>query len=245
MNRKLIPRSLSNQPYSSRSGVLLHAPSCKKNRIAVATMMVVVGLTCLSINRTAQQTRNLMSFRNGMLNAIKVKSWRHKVNAACKSAVSDEEMKNVFKMSREFTSPIHEKDSLDNLDLQPEFWIQQCPFVFLDLGTGVGDAIGEFIDSGLLGCRRSDDDTAGFDPMHFNVDSGRFLEVPGKRKGEKNEEFTHWVKKSIDNFYPGLGPEDYCVYGVEANPLLKDDLAKLERHVVSSFFVFIISYSLS
>ena len=168
-----------------------------------------------------------------MLNAIKVKGWRKEVATACKNAISDEDMREVRKMSREFTSAVHENESLDNLDLQPDFWIQQCPFVFLDLGTGVGDTVGEFIDSGLEGCRRSDDDTEGFDPMHFDVDSGKFLEVPGKRNVENNDDFSAWVKKRIESFYPGLGPEDYCVYGVEPNPLLKADLTKLERHVVS------------
>ena len=104
----------------------------------------------------------------------------------------------------------------------------------MDLGSGAGDAVGEFVDSGLEGCRQSDEGTLGFDPMHFDVDSGKFKEVSGTRKGERNVVFTEWVKETMENFYPGLRPEDYCVYGIEPNPLVKPDLVKLERHVVSS-----------
>ncbi len=199
----------------------------------VILIMGVITMTCITILRTSQgDRRHLLSFREGLTNAIKVKVWRHKVVSSCKRATSEEEMKEVKQISREFTSSIHEKDSHSNKDLKPEFWMQKCPFVFLDLGAGVGDSVGEFIDSGLVGCRRSDDDTLGFDPMHFDTDSGRFKEIQGSRKDAKNQAFTDWVKKRIQKFYPGLGPEDYCVYGVEANPLLKADLMKLERHVV-------------
>ncbi len=211
-------------------------PSQRKiyHRIAI-TACVLGVLTCITINSSQHNQRMLMSFRNGMLNAIKVKEWRREVVSSCKKAVSDVDMAKVKKMSREFTSTVHENESLNNLDLQPEYWIQRCPFVFLDIGAGKGDSIGQFIDSGLEGCRRSDDDTEGFDPMHFDAHSGRFVEVLPKRKrsAENNKDFTMWVKDRIQNFYPGLGPEDYCVYGVEANPLLKADLVKLERHVVS------------
>lgn len=199
----------------------------------VILIMGVIAMTCITIIRTSQgDRRQLLSFREGLTNAIKVKEWRHKVVASCKRATSEAEMIEVKQLSREFTSSIHEKDSHHNKDLKPEFWMQKCPFVLLDLGAGVGDGVGEFIDSGLVGCRRSDDDALGFDPMHFDVDSGRFKEIQGSRKGAKNQAFTDWVKTRIQKFYPGLGPEDYCVYGVEANPLLKADLMKLERHVV-------------
>lgn len=170
-----------------------------------------------------------------MLNSIKVKEWRKKIATACKEANSEEQMSDVKKLSREFTTAMHENESFLNMDLKSDYWVQRCPFVFLDLGSGVGDTVGEFIDAGLEGCRRSDTDFDGFEPMHFDVDTGIFVETPGSRIGEKNEDFTQWVKKRIEIFYSGLGPEDYCVYGVEANPLLKTDLTKLERHVVSSF----------
>lgn len=166
-----------------------------------------------------------------MQNAAKVKEWRENVLDSCKSAKTDEDMVSVRKTAEAFSSSLHENESKGNKDLQNEYFVQKCPFVFLDLGSGAGDTIGQFIDAGMVGCRRSDSDMFSFDPFHFDVDTGTFKDVEGTRRGEKDEDFTDWVKTSIDSFYPGLGPEDYCVYGVEGNPLLKIDLIKLERHI--------------
>lgn len=196
-------------------------------------LLTLMGGSFFTITNLSYQTRSrkLLSFRDGMLNAIKVKEWRQKVVSTCKSAKTAEDMLHVRKISRDFTKPLHEHDSRGITDLMPENWIQRCPFVFLDLGTGVGDAIGEFIDAGMVGCRRTLDDAYSFSPVHFDVDTGNFVDIPGTRKGERNEDFTTWVKARIEKFYSGLGPEDYCVYGVEPNPLLKNDLIKLERHL--------------
>ena len=216
---------------------MLRAKASKFKPHRILAIMCVLGFSCISLkNSHNYSNRQLMAFREGMLNAISVKQWRDTVSSACKSAVTDEDMEEVLKMSRDFTYTLHENESAENRDLLPEFWIQRCPFVFLDVGTGAGDAVARFIDSGLEGCRRSDSDTRGFDSMHFDVDTGKFLEVTSRTSGESNKLFTPWVKERIETFYSGLGPEDYCVYGVEANPLLKDDLVKLERHVVRSQF---------
>ena len=239
----LLPKSMSksanrmskSDKVKFRARLQRRSPPRKICHRVVITACLIGVITCVTIKRSSQNNqRMLMSFRNGMLNAIKVKEWRHGVVSSCRKAVSDDDMVKVKRRSRAFTSAIHENKSVNNLDLQPEYWIQRCPFVFLDIGAGKGDTIAQFIDSGLEGCRRSDDDTEGFDAMHFNAESGRFVEVLDKNeKNEGNADFTTWVKDRIGKFYPGLGPEDYCAYGVEANPLLKDDLVKLERHVVS------------
>lgn len=248
----LIPQALPNesspkQRSSSKNNAKLHAKlsrgrysgrSQARHTKRMLPIMCAASVFVLVVIKTTQiQNRQLLSFRNGMLNSIKIKDWRRSVTSACKRATSDEDMEDVQKLSRDFTTAVHESQSSLNLDLMSEYWVQRCPFVFLDLGSGVGDTIGRFIDAGLEGCRRSDTDAKGFGPMHFDVDTGKFVEEPGSRMGEKNEDFTQWVKKRIDKFYNGLGPEDYCVYGVEANPLLKTDLMKLERHIVSHFFV--------
>mmetsp|Transcript_19350 Transcript_19350/g.28980 ORF Transcript_19350/g.28980 Transcript_19350/m.28980 type:complete len:432 (-) Transcript_19350:302-1597(-) len=227
----LLPMSLK-KGAKQRSPVRRRSFPCKLHHITMMACMLGI-IACVTIKKTSQENqRMLMSFRNGMLNAIKVKEWRHKVVSGCKAAVSDDDMVKIKKVSREFTSAIHENESVNNLDLKPEYWIQRCPFVFLDIGAGRGDTIGQFIDAGLEGCRRSDDDTEGFDQMHFDAESGKFVEALEKKKNkEGSKDFTMWVKHRIESFYPGLGPEDYCAYGVEANPLLKDDLVKLERHV--------------
>ena len=227
MASKTIPGKRSSPPRTTRRAL-------ERYSRFIVTFKCIFAFVCMPVSNTRKMNdRLLMSFRNGMLNTLRVKEWRHNIIRMCKDAATEEDTSLVCKRPRDFTSAMHEKESSHNLDLKPEYWIQICPFIFLDLGTGVGNKLAKFIDSGLEGCRRNDTDTLGFDPMHFDVGTGTFKEVVSNSM-VSDDDFTHWVKGKIASFYPGLGPEDYCVYGVEPNPLVNADLFKLERHVVSS-----------
>jgi hypothetical protein len=175
--------------------------------------------------------RGLMRFQEAMINSEKVKSWRRKTMSMCEGVEKEKDMLAVRKSASGGFQARHEHESTYNEDLSPENLIQRCPFIFLDLGSGVGDSIGKFIEAGFVGCKNDNFESLNFDPMHFDTKTGVVGEEIGKRDGEIDEELTEWIKNRMLNYHEDNGPEDYCVYGVEGNPLLKPDLTKLERHI--------------
>ena len=177
--------------------------------------------------------RSLIESQEAMRNAYEVKAWRDNLKQACDDVESEDDMLKVRQAAlNPFPQQKHENESKENEDLQPANAVQRCPFVFLDLGSGVGDSIGNFIDAGLPGCQNPDYSFLSFDAMHFDVDTGIISDAPGYRRGEADGEFEMWLKERMTHFYYSMGPEDYCVYGVEGNPILKPDLLKLERHIL-------------
>lgn len=191
--------------------------------------------------------RHLLSPHESVRNSNRVKIWREDVNEMCEKASTEEDVlatkelasSGAFVMKDQDEIPLTEQvDEESNLSKE----VIHCPFVFLDLGSGVGDTIGEFIDTGLVGCPVEEDSgLIGFDAPHFDIDTGKLQYrtmndntglYSNIRKGEENDEFVGWAKERMNRFYGSIGPEDYCVYGVEASPVLGPDLRKLERHIL-------------
>lgn len=228
----------------------------------------------------SKEERLLLAFQEAMHNSEAVKNWRHKEEINCQNVKSkqdedrvNQELKDLFTPSveriykynlreelyhedsnRDTTKDTPLKDLLHyHIPEEEQHKIEKCPFVFIDLGSGTGDSIGQFIDSGLDKCNtftksvleshgslRGDQSqnpgaSSGIG-LHFDVDTGKIRDEPGHRPGQQDEEFTAWVTGRIDHFSPlspsnKLGPEDYCVYGVEGNPSLTSKLSRLERHI--------------
>ena len=214
------------------------------------TSKKMVDVRLLGISPSYQingNIRHLLSPHESVRNSNRVKIWREDVNDMCEKATTEEDMQatkdhasyGAFVMKDQDEIPLTEQvDEEINLSKK----VLHCPFVFLDLGSGVGDTIGEFIDTGLVGCSAEEDSgILGFDAPHFDVDSGKLQYramndnnglYSNSRKGEENDEFVGWAKERMNRFYGSIGPEDYCVYGVEASPVLGPDLRKLERHIL-------------
>ena len=107
-----------------------------------------------------------------------------------------------------------------------------CRYVVIDLGANVGDTLGHSVDAGLggLGCDRSADlaGSAAVPPPAFDLTTGTVV-AGGRRRNKVAEWLGHIIE---ENLGPGYGPEDYCYYGVEGNPVFTGRLQALERRVM-------------
>lgn len=151
-----------------------------------------------------------------------------------------EEEEEAFDSDGEAVSNDNNNDNNSQMGEEEDTAVFRCPFVLLDLGSGAGDSVGEFIDAGAVSCPAktgSDGEEQQWEEPHFDVDSGLVsFRSPEKqkqmtRKGENDDEFMQWARDRLARFSESIGPEDYCVYGVEGSPMLKPDLLKLQRHI--------------
>jgi len=201
-------------------------------------------ITLCSRNVRSKAIRGLSKPQEPSYNARKVKNWRSEIQAACQAANTADDMADVLTMARDDVFPFSglglERKIIDP-DFLPGNHMLKCPYVLIDLGSGVGNSIMDFIDSGLVGCTLTNRSSQGvprmkkvkalsFPPLHFHAD-GTLRDMTKSGKDESNEEFKTWVQDRVKNFDSSLGPEDYCVYGVEGNPLLKHKLKSLEQNI--------------
>jgi len=216
------------------------SPKMTFKRVLCLAGIVVLSISVLhqidtSYSRVtkSKNIRSLSRFRPSQ-NAEKVKIWRSKILTACENAKTENEMASILAMTRENAFPISRpafESRLMDPDYLPGNDIRICPYLFIDLGSGVGNSVEQFIDSGLVGCQRPEEfPSLSFDPMHFHIDG--ILQIASENRDDtSNREFKNWVQDRIQNFDPSFGPEDYCVYGLEGNPLLKSKLKRLENNI--------------
>lgn len=215
-------------------------PSKRKSKrpfflFAIGTIVLFHLIT--SSSGASKAIRGLSKPRESSNNAKKIKTWRSEVKLACQRAKTEEDMTTIKNLARKAfpLSGLGLEQKIIDPDYLPGNHIHRCPYVFIDLGSGVGNSVMDFIDSGLMGCQvpRKHAKTLkqhNFRPFHLHVD-GSLRESAKRGKDGINETFTSWVKERIGSFDSSIGPEDYCVYGVEGNPLLKSKLKSLENNI--------------
>jgi len=206
--------------------------------IALTTIVLCQIILLYGKGTTSKAIRGLSKHSVSSENARNVKIWRSEVESACNIAQTEEDMDNILTMARDEAFPFSglglEQKIIDP-DFLPGKHIHICPYVFIDFGSGLGDSVMDFIDSGLVGCQVSMKSPKellpfGFDPMHFHSD-GTLQATTKYGRDEANDEFKSWAQDRVRNFDPSFGPEDYCVYGVEGNPKLKHKLKTLENNI--------------
>lgn len=100
----------------------------------------------------------------------------------------------------------------------PKLATRHCDHVILDFGANIGDTLGKFIDAGLPSCGKKEE-------LVFDTSQKKFL--PGRRNA-----LVKAFAGLIQEHDKGLGPEDYCYYGVEGNPVFTSRLQELEDYVM-------------
>jgi hypothetical protein len=161
---------------------------------------------------------------NADQNAADVKTRRKNIEQTCQAAKTAEDVeaiRNINKLG--FTLPAKRAE-------QPrdERAVKRCKHIVLDFGSNIGDTSGKVIDAGLLGCKRDDLKKEVVGPV-FNTESRQF-EDPKKGRNPLVRQFEQLMK----GFGPLTGPEDYCYYGVEGNPVFTDRLQSLEDFVMGT-----------
>lgn len=101
-----------------------------------------------------------------------------------------------------------------------------CRSVVMDFGANIGDTSGHVMDAGMLQCDRQKDLALTSPFVHFDTVSKKFVEI--KRRNPLTRQLVHLMQE----FGPEIGPEDYCYYGVEGNPVFTNRLRAIEDHVM-------------
>jgi hypothetical protein len=164
---------------------------------------------------------------NGDQNAADIKTRRKRIEQACQEAKTSEDVEAIRDINKiGFTLPAERTE-------QPrdERAVKRCKHIVLDFGANIGDTSGKVIDAGLHGCKRQDLKKEISGPL-FNTASKEF-EDPPQTRGGRNP-LVRQFEGLMKGFGPLTGPEDYCYYGVEGNPVFTDRLQSLEDFVMST-----------
>ena len=158
--------------------------------------------------------------------ATDLKKWRRSMQAKCDEAKTAEDVDALEASFREaataggYALPLNSSPPPEQ-PRDPESGFRRCKNVVIDFGANVGDTMGHVMDTGLPGCDRSADLKKGIKPAHFNLNDRSIDHSPWNR-------ITDSLMRMMKSRGADIGPEDYCYYGVEGNPVFTDRLRSLE-----------------
>jgi Methyltransferase FkbM domain len=187
---------------------------------------------------TTDENRNLSSDDSDVDDSHSIKKWRQSVRDSCHSATTREAVLAIDTMNvNGFVYPdIVPERSHDHKS--PDV-VKRCQRVFMDFGANIGDTSSHLIDTGLIGCERNDIGKDAITPTtHFDVtDTKKIQNIAGRNKLTKNIaallEVQNGILNKSSNALDSLGPEDYCYYGIEGNPVFTKRLQDIEDYVMS------------
>ena len=153
-------------------------------------------------------------------NSAAMKAWRHKIRSACQAAKTATEITDIANINKVgFQMPSARKEQpRDDRAVVP------CRSVVMDFGANIGDTSGHVIDAGMVGCEKKGLAATPF--VHFNVESKQFED------SKKRNQLTFQLVNMMKEFGALVGPEDYCYYGVEGNPVFTQRLQEIEDYVM-------------
>jgi hypothetical protein len=186
------------------------------NFVSLASVTELASLSALS--ESIQATSIAL---NADQNAAEIKTMRKAVVTACQEAKTPQDVeatRNINKLG--FVLPPKRTE-------QPrdERAVKRCKHIVLDFGANIGDTAGKVIDAGLRGCNRKDLKAETLSV--FNTEA-RQVEDTKKKRNPLVSQFENLMK----GFGPLTGPEDYCYYGVEGNPVFTERLQSLEDFIM-------------
>jgi hypothetical protein len=155
-------------------------------------------------------------------NARLLKEWRQNIRSSCQAAATASDVEKIGVANKQgFVSPAVRRQ-------QPrgDRAVRRCQRLVADFGANIGDTSGHVIDAGLIGCERKDLEAAT-QPTHFDLETKRFVSV------QKRNRLTQNLEHLMQTSDPVGGPEDYCYYGVEGNPVFTDRLQAIEDYVMA------------
>jgi hypothetical protein len=177
-----------------------------------------------SLTALSQSMQRTSIAWNAEKNAAEVKMKRKHIEQTCQDAKTVEDVNAIRSINKigfvlPDTRTEHPRD---------ERAIKRCKHIVLDFGSNIGDTAGKVIDAGLHSCERPDLKAEVVSAV-FNTESRR-IEDPKKGRNPLVRQFEHLMK----GFGPFTGPEDYCYYGVEGNPVFTDRLQSLEDFIMGT-----------
>ena len=190
-----------------------------------ASLQSVTDLASLSALSEAVQASGISLIGTTDMGAAQLKKWRKALIKACEDAKSLEDVEALSRINKSLFSLPTTSSRIE----QPrdERAVRQCKRIVLDFGANIGDTSGKVIDAGLVGCKRDDLKKELTGPV-FNTETRIFEDAKNNRRNPLVRNFKHLM----ESFGPLTGPEDYCYYGVEGNPVFVDRLQSLEDFIM-------------
>ena len=148
-------------------------------------------------------------------NSKKIKAWRKTIQDQC-AATDDHDSVNLVPA---FALP-------DSVPQQPRDVFKRCKNIVMDFGANIGDTSGKVIDAGLVNCGKTHKSAAT-----FNIESKEFETVQSR-----NRLVQHLEQLMVETGKANgeeIGPEDFCYYGVEGNPVFTERLRGIEDFVMA------------
>lgn len=180
-------------------------------------------------------TKRIAKFHNKKLldietieNAVQIKQWRKTVVDKCAAAQTQSEVMAIRTINKYgFSFPT----SRSKQPRDPQA-IRRCKNVLLDFGANIGDTSGKLMDAGFVGCDRNKDLNANVEPPAYSIETKKWEDSTPKHRNKQNP-LTKQFVQLMSTFNSSLmGPEDYCYYGVEGNPVFTSRLQELEDYVM-------------
>jgi hypothetical protein len=155
-------------------------------------------------------------------NAQAMKAWRSKIRSACAAAKTEQEVLGIGQINKVgFQMPLAKQPQPRDHDRA----VIPCRSLVLDFGANIGDTSGHVIDAGMIWCEKPGL-VAKTPFVHFNVETKQFED------SEIRNPLTHQLVNIMKEFGSLVGPEDYCYYGVEGNPVFTERLQNIEDYVM-------------
>lgn len=157
-------------------------------------------------------------------NSNQVKAWRQSIRQKCQAALNMEQVMDISKINKHgfvMSSVRKEQPRGDSA-------VRRCTRVVMDFGANIGDTSGKLIDAGMIGCSRPDIGPSATTPeVAFNVETKQFADT--KRRNPLVMQFIKLMGEQGQD----VGPEDYCYYGIEGNPVFTERLQGIEDFVLA------------
>lgn len=202
----------------------------KRVSVVVTILSVILILnfnSFLIVPRTAV-TGGLLEITspvNNLENSKQLKTRRQNIRSTCEMAKTVDEMEAISQINKAiFTMPTS-RTPLPR-DASDPRTVKRCTNVVMDFGANIGDTSGHVIDTGLIGCQRNN---KGAKDPHFDVID---KQIKDPQRG-RNRITKGLIKMMTSANGDLVGPEDYCYYGVEGNPVFTDRLQELEDFVMA------------
>lgn len=191
-------------------------------------------------------------------NSVQMKKWRKSMQEQCQNSLANNnddvrrnlrEVLNHNKMKDNLLpkSWLQYKDYSKNKRNVDHTTFRRCPYVILDFGANIGDTSSHVIDSGMIiPCdytanhrTRQTKPLIHFDVVNATTETPHFIMTPtkynvfSKHIAELINIHSQRIGNKTKNSDITLGPEDYCYYGIEGNPVFTERLKNIERTVMN------------
>lgn len=197
------------------------------NGFFLASSQIESGTSLTQLNDAIQAKQIAV---NPDRNAADMKTWRKQLVERCSRATTKEQVEaiglaNKGPMKANPFPPAQPRD---------DGALARCKHMLLDFGANIGDTSGKLMDAGFVGCNRQSDLGVAVPEPNYSMDDKVWVNPKLNRRGEaQRNPLTSQFVNLMKTFGPLVGPEDYCYYGVEGNPVFTERLRKHEDHIMA------------